>query len=215
MSLQQPTNTPPRVAIVRTGLANLASVLAGLRRAGADPYVTESAADVEREDHVMLPGVGAFGPAMEMLDKHAITAPLKARIEAGRSTLCICLGQQLLARTSDESPGATGLSIVDRHVQRLPASVRVPHFGWNLVEPPPGARLITKGHAYFANSFCIAEPPEGWHAATTQHGIRFVAAMERGNVLTCQFHPELSGKWGLALLKRWLGTDQCEDDCEC
>jgi imidazole glycerol phosphate synthase glutamine amidotransferase subunit len=153
---------------------------------------------------------------MDMLNSHAITAPLRDRIEAGRSTLCICLGQQLLARSSDESPGSVpGLSIFDRHVQRLPATVRVPHFGWNLIEPPEGARLLTKGYAYFANSFCIAEPPAGWLAATTHHGIRFVAAMERGNVLTCQFHPELSGKWGLALLKRWLGTADCEDDCQC
>jgi len=206
--------TRPRVAIVRTGLANLASVLAGLRRAGADPYVTEAADDVVRESHVMLPGVGAFGPAMEMLNAHGIADPLRERIRDGRSTLCICLGQQLLANSSDESPeSAPGLGLVDRHVQRLPASVRVPHFGWNLVEPAPGARLLTKGYAYFANSFCIATPPEGWTVATTQHGVRFVAAMERGNVLTCQFHPELSGTWGLALLRRWLGT--AEEDCQC
>lgn len=207
------SDSKPRVAVVRTGLANLASVLAGLRRAGADPYVTESPEAVSNEAFVMLPGVGAFGPAMEHLGKCGLVEPLRQRVREDRPTLCICLGLQLLNATSDESPGATGLGLLDRHVRRLPAEVRVPHFGWNKLEPQTGCRMITPGYAYFANSFCLPEPTADWSPAYTSHGIRFVGAMERGKVLACQFHPELSGVWGLDLMRRWLKNGA--EDCEC
>jgi imidazole glycerol-phosphate synthase subunit HisH len=202
-----------KVAVIRTGLANIASVLAGLRRAGGDPYVTENPADVERESHVMLPGVGTFGAAMDHLRACGIVAPLQQRIRDGRPTLAICVGHQCLGLTSEESPGAEGLAIVREEIKRLPSNVRVPHFGWNLIECPAGkAGLVEGGYAYFANSFCMTSAPEGWRVSVTQHGHQFVAAMERGNVLSCQFHPELSGVWGQGMLRRWI---QCEENCEC
>lgn len=204
-----------KVSVIRTGLANLASVIAGLRRAGADPVVTENPADVQSASHVVLPGVGAFGAAMKHLEQHDLTAPLRDRIAAGRPTACVCLGLQLLFETSEESPGVRGLASVPLTIQRLPRNVRVPHFGWNEVVPDEGARIIQRGYAYFANSYCAPQRPEGWTCAITTHGIPFVAAMEKGALLACQFHPELSGEWGLGLLQRWLATSDSEAIASC
>jgi imidazole glycerol-phosphate synthase subunit HisH len=193
-----------RVIVVRTGTANLASILAGLRRAGADPTVSEDLADVRAAEWLVLPGVGAFGPAMQQLAEHNLIAVLAERVRVGRPTLAVCLGLQLLAESSDESPGVAGLGVLPAHVMRFPDTVRVPQIGWNEVEAGPAAVLQRSGYAYFANSYRLVEPPAGWSAAFAEHGGRFVAALERGAVLACQFHPELSGQWGLNLLRRWL-----------
>jgi imidazole glycerol-phosphate synthase subunit HisH len=196
--------TRPRVIVVRTGTANLASVLAGLRRAGADPAVSEDIVDIRAAAWLVLPGVGAFGPAMERLAEHNLVAALAERVRAGRPTLAVCLGLQLLAESSAESPGVAGLGILPAPVTRFPDTVRVPQLGWNEVHADSAAVLQTTGYAYFANSYRLVEPPMGWTAAFAEHGGRFVAALERGAVLACQFHPELSGQWGLNLLRRWL-----------
>ncbi|CAN5167128.1 imidazole glycerol phosphate synthase subunit HisH [soil metagenome] len=196
----------PKVAVIRTGLANLASVLAGLRRAGADPYVTESPEDVRSESHVMLPGVGAFGAAMERLHECGIVEPFRARLQEGRPTLSICLGLQLLCRASAETPGVEGIGFVDAEIIRFPETVRVPQLGWNEVAPAAKCEMLKPGYAYFANSYCLPTAPAGWNAARTEHGIPFVSAMEKGALLACQFHPELSGEWGLALLKKWVSA---------
>ena len=130
-------------------------------------------------------------------------AALVERVEADRPTIAICVGHQLLFTGSDESPGVRGLGMIDAHVGRYPETVRVPQFGWNALEPEEACDLIEPGYAYFANSYrAIAAP--GWRVAGAEHGGRFVAAMERGRVLACQFHPELSGAYGHALLSRWL-----------
>jgi imidazole glycerol phosphate synthase glutamine amidotransferase subunit len=196
--------TGPRVIVVRTGTANLASVLAGLRRAGADPAVSEDIADVQAATWLVLPGVGAFGPAMQRLVEHNLVAALAERVRAGRPTLAVCLGLQLLAESSAESPGVAGLGILPAQVTRFPDTVRVPQLGWNEVQADPAAVLQKTGYAYFANSYRLAEPPAGWTAAFADHGGRFVAALERDALLACQFHPELSGQWGVDLLCRWL-----------
>lgn len=193
-----------KVVVVRTGTANLASVLAGLHRAGATVEVTTDAAQVRDADRVVLPGVGAFGAAMARLREHDLVPTLRERIQAGRPTLGICLGMQVLAAESEESPGVPGLGVLDAVVRRFPAGPRVPQLGWNLVVPGDGARLLAPGHAYFANSYRLASIPPGWSGALAEHGGPFVAAIERGVVLACQFHPELSGPWGQALLARWL-----------
>ncbi len=200
-----------RTLVVQTGTANTASVLAGLRRAGADPFVL---GDEEVDTHalpaqiadaarVVLPGVGAFAAARAHLDRCGVTEALAARIRAGRPTLGICLGFQLFFEASEESPGVDGLGVLPGVVRRFPDTVRVPQFGWNVVEAA-GDGLLRTGHAYFANSYRVVSPPPGVSAAMSEHGGPFVAAIERGPVLACQFHPELSGAWGVALLKRWL-----------
>lgn len=197
-------NARPEVLVVATGVANLASVLAGLRRAGAQPRATADAAEVARAPRLVLPGVGAFAAGAAQLRARGLLEPLRARIAEGRATLAICLGMQLLAEASDESPGARGLGALAGRAIRFPATVRVPQIGWNRVTPDAGCAFLEPGFAYFANSYRLSEAPAGWSAAWAEHGDRFVAALARGRVLACQFHPELSGAWGGALLRRWL-----------
>ena len=194
---------PTDVAIVRTGTANLASVLAALGRLGAIPRVVEDAETVRTARRVVLPGVGHFGAAMQQLQAGGLADALRERLAAGAPLLAICLGLQLLAQGSDESPGTPGLGAIAGVATHLPDTVRVPQLGWNLVVPDQQGGIVQEGHAYYANSYALRETPEGWAAARTVHGTPFLAAIARGPQLACQFHPELSGRWGAALLERW------------
>ena len=162
---------------------------------------------VRDAEQLVLPGVGAFGAGMARLTELGLVEPLRERLGDERPTLVVCLGLQLLCAASEESPGVAGLGIFDLTVGRFEKAPIVPQLGWNLVKPSEGCRLLEEGYAYFANSYRITEPPPGFHAAHAHHGERFVAAFERGPVLACQFHPELSGAWGQALLARW--RDAC------
>ncbi len=197
------------VTVVRTGSANLASVVAALGRAGRTPELVDDAAAVAQAERLVLPGVGAFGAVMARLVELGLVEALTERIAAGRPTLAICLGLQVLASGSDESPGVAGLGVIPGRVTRLPDGVVVPQLGWNRVEADPGCRLLCDGAAYFANSYKLDSAPDGWSVAWSDHGGPFVAALERGAVLACQFHPELSGAWGAALLARWLEASPC------
>ncbi len=192
------------VHIVHTEVANIASVTAGFARLGAEVHLTEKKGDIESAQRLVLPGVGAFGVAMDRLNALGLVDTLRARFAAGRPTLAVCLGMQLLAQSSEESPGVQGLGIVDGAAERFRGAVRVPQLGWNRVEPDAGCALLKPGHAYFANSFRLSAAPKGWSAAYADHGGRFVAAMEKGKLLACQFHPELSSAFGRDLLERWL-----------
>jgi imidazole glycerol phosphate synthase glutamine amidotransferase subunit len=155
---------------------------------------------------VVLPGVGAFGAAMSRVETLGLRRALCDRIAQGKPTLVVCVGMQLLCRASEESPGAMGLDVLDTTVARFGADLRVPQLGWNRVEPAPGSRFVEPGWAYFANSYRLDRVPQGWLGATTEYGGGFVSALERGDILACQFHPELSGRWGASLLGRWLAT---------
>lgn len=192
---------------MRTGVANLASVVAAFERLGAPTHVTTDAAEVAAASHVMLPGVGAFGAGMAALEAHGLGRALAERVAADRPTVAICLGLQLLCQASEETPGIAGLGLLPVAVTRFdPSHVKVPQLGWNRVHVPAGARYLEDGHAYFANSFRVAdrEALAGFTVATADYDGPFVAALERGRLLACQFHPELSGPWGSALLRRWL-----------
>ena len=191
------------VVIVPTGVANLASVKAAWTRVGAEPVVSADPERVRRAGHVMLPGVGAFGPAMATLVEHGLDAALRERIAADRPTICICVGHQLLFQSSEESPGIMGLGVVEAHIGRFGETVRVPQFGWNLVTAQDGCELLVDGHAYFANSYRALAAPD-CSVAIAEHDGLFVAGLERGNLLGCQFHPELSGSYGQALMSRFL-----------
>ena len=192
--------------MIRTGTANLASVAAALERAGCTVRVSEDPAEARRAPRLVLPGVGAFGPVAGRLDELRLRDPLTRRIAAGRPTLAICLGLQLLAEASEETPGARGLGVLEATATRFADGLRVPHLGWNRVAAGDGCALLEDGGAYFANSYKLDAVPAGWAGATTDHGGPFVAALERGPVLACQFHPELSGPWGQALIERWLAA---------
>lgn len=193
----------PEVLIVPTGTANIASVAAAFRRLGAAPRLSERPEEIAAASHVMLPGVGAFGAAMARLVERGLDTALRERIAADRPTIAICVGHQLLFGASAESPGVAGLGIVPGDVGRFGGNVRVPQFGWNRVEPGEDCLLLEEGWAYFANSYRATAAP-GWATALAEHGGPFVAAVERGNVIGCQFHPELSGAYGAALLSRFL-----------
>lgn len=194
------------VSIVQTGVANTASVAAALERCGVRVSKAQTDGDVERAAYLVLPGVGSFGAGMEALQRAGLVDALRARIEAGRPTLAICLGMQLLCASSEESPGVEGLGIVDARVQALSEPVR-PCFGWNRVVPDAGCDAVKDGYAYYANSFGVCERPAGWSCAMSELERPFVGAMQRGSIVACQFHPELSGPWGLGLLKRWMAAE--------
>lgn len=193
---------PPTATIVRTGVANTASVTAALGRCGCRCVLSDDPGEVTAAGLLVLPGVGSFSAGMESLGRAGLVDAVRARVAGGGPTLAICLGLQLLCAASEESPGVAGLGVIDSTVARFGGGVRVPQFGWNQVET--GGGLVEPGHAYFANSYRLAAAPAGWSVSWAEHGGRFVAAIERGEVLACQFHPELSGAWGAGLLERWL-----------
>jgi imidazole glycerol phosphate synthase glutamine amidotransferase subunit len=195
------------VTIVSTGVANLASVVAAVRREGGAPIVTDAPSMVINADLLVLPGVGAFAAAMRLLRANGLTAPLRDRIDAGRPTLAICLGLQILCSSSEESPGCAGIGAIEAPCRRFQNVPRVPQMGWNHVAPSDECKLLRPGYAYFANSFAAGEQVAGWHIAWSDFGGRFVAALERGRVIACQFHPELSGEYGASLLRRWMYAD--------
>jgi imidazole glycerol phosphate synthase glutamine amidotransferase subunit len=193
-----------RVAIIDTGVANLASVRRAFERLGATVAMLRAPRSLGSDEHLVLPGVGAFGAGMATLRASGLDRVVLDAVDTGRPTLAICLGMQLLLDASDESPGVPGLGVISGVCRRLPRGARVPHLGWNWVEAPTAARWITSGYAAFANSYALTAPPDGMEASWTLHGEAFVAGLEHGPVVACQFHPELSGSWGQDLLRRWL-----------
>jgi imidazole glycerol phosphate synthase glutamine amidotransferase subunit len=199
------------VVVVDTGTANLASMLAGLERAGARPLPSDDPRAIADAERLVLPGVGAFAAGMQRLEAIGACEAIAARLRDGRPLLAVCLGLQLLCEASEESPGVRGLSLLPQVVRRFSGEVRVPQLGWNRVVPLMAEGLLCAGHAYFANSYRLDAAPPGWAPAFSDHGGPFVAALEKGPILACQFHPELSGAWGLSLLSRWLdaGGEAC------
>lgn len=200
------------IMIARTGAANVASVRAMLQRLDVEATVTSDAAAIATAPAVILPGVGSFGAAMSEIEPNGIARAIRDRVTWDRPLLAICLGLQLLAESSEESPGVNGLGVLPTRVTRFPEPLRAPHFGWNMVTSNDSGGLIEPGYAYFANSYRLTSAPPGWYSAWTDYGGPFVAAIERGNVLACQFHPELSGPWGQSLIERWLrraGVQTC------
>jgi imidazole glycerol phosphate synthase glutamine amidotransferase subunit len=192
----------PTVSIVDTGVANIASVRAAFERQGVAARSVKSPDDIVDAGALVLPGVGAFGPAMERLSAMRLVDALRARISADRPTLCICLGMQLLCTRSDESRGVEGLGLIDASIEPIDGPRRT-HFGWSAISAPSPS-LVDVGYAYFAHSFALRHAPDGWTPTFAAFGERFVASLERSNVVACQFHPELSGPWGASLLQRWL-----------
>lgn len=193
-----------RVLVVDYGVGNLHSLAKALGRGGHDVRIERSPATFQGVDAVVLPGVGAFGAAAAAF---APCAPaFRAAIQCGLACLGICLGMQLLFEQSEEG-GGPGLGLLPGSVRRLRAA-RIPHMGWNAVEPGPApdalfgtAPLV----AYYANSY-VAEPADDSAViAWTQYdGERFPAAVRRGRVWGVQFHPEKSGEAGLRVLGNFL-----------
>jgi imidazole glycerol-phosphate synthase subunit HisH len=194
------------VACIATGTAKLASVAAAFTRLGLGVRMIASASEVRDAPLVVLPGVGSFAAGMARLRELAIADAIAERVLAGRPFLGICLGMQLLCRASEESPGVPGLGVLPATVGRFPASVPVPQLGWNRLTPDPGCETLGAGVVSYANSYRLESAPDGWLAATSDHGGAFVGGLERGRVVLCQFHPELSGATGSSVLRRWCGV---------
>ncbi len=192
------------LVIVDSRVANLASIAGAFRRLNATIAVTADPGVVRGAARLVLPGVGAFGAGMAALRARGLDTVIRDVAERGTPLLGVCLGMQMLCEASEEAPGVTGLGIIAGTCRRLPANVRIPHLGWNRGTPEPEARLLSPGVAAFANSYALREGPAGRTTAWTTHGVPFIAALERGPTIACQFHPELSGAYGAALLERWL-----------
>jgi imidazole glycerol phosphate synthase glutamine amidotransferase subunit len=211
------------IQIINTGVANIRSLQAAFDRLGQTWNLTEDAAQIATASHVVLPGVGAFAAAADSLDRLKLREAITQRIENPElPTLCICLGMQLLCESSEEAETAQGLAIIPHRIQRFNSDVKVPQLGWNEVAPRvpapestnpdsagPDAAPYPVGQAYFANSFRLVDPPAGWGFAETEYGGNFVSSIWRGRTLACQFHPELSGKWGQQVLKNWIEGTAC------
>jgi imidazole glycerol-phosphate synthase subunit HisH len=203
------------IAIIDYGMGNLRSVQKALERLGYEARVTDSINDVLDAGHVILPGVGAFGAAMENLYKLNLVEPIRKVASSGRPFLGICLGMQLILSESEEQGTFTGLDIVPGKVLRFfqpedqneaTSGLKVPHMGWNslnLRNPGPLLRDTPEGAmVYFVHSY-YASPTEDVAAATTGYGVDFCSVIWKDNVMATQFHPEKSGNIGLAMLKNF------------
>jgi glutamine amidotransferase len=192
-----------RIAVADYGAGNLVSIARGLEVVGVEPVVIRDAGALRGADALIVPGVGAAGPAMERLRRRGLVEPIQAWIRAGRPFLGICLGLQLLFDRSDED-GSVTLGILGGHTVELAGAPTLPHIGWNNVDQRDGQALfagIAPGTAfYFVHSYVAAPTDPGVVIAEAEHGSRFPAAIARDNLLGVQFHPERSGADGLRLL---------------
>ncbi|MEM7782049.1 MAG: imidazole glycerol phosphate synthase subunit HisH [Planctomycetota bacterium] len=196
------------IQIINTGVANIRSLQAAFDRLGQPWNLTEDPEQIASAHLAVLPGVGAFAAAVESIDRLGIRQIMVDRLkDPGTKTLCICLGMQLLGEASEEAPEAAGLGVVPRVITRFQDEVQVPQLGWNQVNPQSEG-IFEAGEAYFANSYRLLEPPQGWGYAETDYGGKFVSSIWRGGTLACQFHPELSGQWGQTLLQNWIRWEQ-------
>lgn len=208
------------VAVIDYGVGNLLSVSRALVHCGAKATVTADPATILAADRVILPGVGAFANGMAALRASGLDAVVHQVAAAGTPLLGICLGMQMLMESSDEFGSTTGLGLIPGRVVQIPGrtttgeSHKIPHIGWNALVHPPGrtgwhASLlegIAPGEAvYFVHSF-MAQPANPAHrlADCLYGGISVSAAVQNGQVLGCQFHPEKSGELGLRVLTNFL-----------
>ncbi|MEK3832767.1 MULTISPECIES: imidazole glycerol phosphate synthase subunit HisH [unclassified Paenibacillus] len=197
------------VAIVDYGMGNLHSVSKAVERLGYTSLVTSDAAEILAADSVILPGVGAFGDAMEHLRESGMDDVVRAAASAGQPVLGICLGMQLLLRSSEEHGEHKGLGLLPGAVVRFAPrdGYKVPHMGWNRLSfrQPESPLLagLTEGHVYFVHSY-HALAADSDLLAVTDYGHPVTAIVGRGNVYGMQFHPEKSGELGVKLLGNFL-----------
>jgi glutamine amidotransferase len=196
------------IAVVDSGVANLASVMAALRRLGAEAEVTADAETIRKAERVILPGVGAAAAAMAQLRQKNLIETLRGLTQP---MLGICLGMQLLFERSEEGENTPCLGVLPGTVAILPASpaTPVPHMGWNQLnvcaKVHPLLRGVAEGsYAYFVHSFAVPVTP--LTIASANYGTDFTAVAARGNFMGCQFHPERSGEVGSLILRNFLGV---------
>lgn len=199
------------IAIIDYNAGNLKSVEKALLYLGQECEITRDFHRIESADKVILPGVGAFGDAMEQLKKYELDKVIREVTAAGTPFLGICLGLQLLFEGSDESQGVEGLHILDGQILRIPdqPSLKIPHIGWNSLTLQNNGRLFEgigeNPYVYFVHSYYLKAKDENIVKATTEYSTTIHASVEQGNVFACQFHPEKSGKVGLSILNNFAG----------
>lgn len=199
-------------AIIDYDAGNLRSVEKAIALLGGDPVITRDRETILKADHVILPGVGAFGDAMGKLNQYGLTEVVREVAQAGIPLIGICLGMQLLFERSDESDGVPGIGVLEGDIIKIPDTpgLKIPHMGWNSLEIRPGTRLyegIENGsYVYFVHSYYLKARDEAIVAASTEYGCHIHASVESGNVFGCQFHPEKSSTVGLSILKNFLSV---------
>lgn len=197
------------IAIIDYDAGNLKSVEKALFSLGEEIVVSRDSSVILEADKVILPGVGSFGDAMNNLDRFNLVDTIKNVAASGKPFLGICLGLQLLFERSDETPGAEGLSILPGEILRIPGKegLKIPHMGWNSLEISSKSRLLNgianQSYVYFVHSYYLKAGDETIVAASTEYSTHIHAAVEKGNVFACQFHPEKSSHVGLKILKNF------------
>ena len=197
-------------AIIDYDAGNIKSVEKALLYLGEEAVITREQEVIRTADRVILPGVGAFGTAMEKLRSYGLEQVIQEVTAEGIPFLGICLGLQLLFESSEESEGVKGLGILPGQILRLPEEegVKIPHIGWNSLKFPNKGRLFEgiseDAYVYFVHSYYLKAEDEGIVTASSEYGTLIHASVEKNNVFACQFHPEKSSQVGLTILKNFI-----------
>ena len=199
------------VAIVDYGVGNLFSVKSSFAAIGAEAVVTDNAKVLEAADCILLPGVGAFEDAIKKLHDSGLDTVLKQLASSGKPLMGICLGMQLLFEKSYEYGLHQGLGLIKGEVRPIrdvaPVNLKVPHIGWNALDikrDSPLLKNVKSGDCvYFVHSYYATDCEESV-IATTEYGAPITAAVQSGNIMGCQFHPEKSGEVGLSILRAFV-----------
>lgn len=193
------------IIIIDYGAGNLRSIKNGFSKVGAEVLISNDVHKIEKADAIVLPGVGAFGKAMEHLKGYE--KAIYDHIQSGKPFLGVCLGLQILFTKSQESKGIKGLDIFKGEGVRLPEGVKIPHMGWNnlkILGKCPILGGVGNDYVYFVHSYYVKPKEEDIIAATVDYGVDIPAVICKDNVFATQFHPEKSGEVGLRILKNFV-----------
>lgn len=200
-------------AIIDYDAGNIRSVEKALQTLGEEAIVTRDKDIILNADRVILPGVGAFGDAMDKIRGYDLEGVIKEVVRRGTPFLGICLGLQLMFERSEESKGAKGLGILKGEILRIPdePGLKIPHIGWNSLTYPNQGRLYRgipeNSYVYFVHSYYLKAEEADVVVAESQYGTTTIhASVEKGNVFACQFHPEKSSEVGLTILKNFISV---------
>ena len=195
--------------IIDYGVGNLFSLCSSCACIGEKAFVSGDPAELAKADRLVLPGVGAFADAANKLRDTGMAAFVRAQAAEGKPLLGICLGMQLLFEKSYEYGEHEGLGLLPGVIRpiagKIPQGLKIPHMGWNALEVKGGTLLagLSGQYVYFVHSFFAENCAESL-SAVTEYGIPITAAVERGNIYGCQFHPEKSGNVGLSILRKFV-----------